>query len=224
MRLHRQRAGRARISVALSGIAAMVATGSAVAVAASAGTPPTPTPTVATQPTESVDAADLQAFALFNRPLTTADAVPTVEAQGLGGTSFATSFGGNVALARRAPGFATGGAWLVPGAGAVCLIADPWYTSASMNESAGGGAAACAVDSRAASGALELTAEGEKHPGMTTVAGVVPNGVSAVTVTLVDGSTVREPVYENVYMGIVSATVQLIQYTAEDGARVTVQT
>ncbi len=45
-----------------------------------------------------------------------------------------------------------------------------------------------------------LEAETPSAPGKVLIAGLVPDGIASVTVTLADGSAQALPVYENVYM------------------------
>jgi hypothetical protein len=189
------------------------AAGGVTAIAAASGSSSTETNGIAT----AVDATDANTFAVLARPTGAGDAVPSVETQGLTSGSFTSYFGANLLLARRASGFANGGAWVVPGNSAVCLIADPAYANG-VTDASLAGAAACASDSRAASGGLEFTAGSIRDAGVQTIAGLVPNGVDAVTVHLAGGSVISETVHDNVYMGTVVGDVSSVTYTYEGAA------
>lgn len=146
--------------------------------------PPTSTSgALATAP----DSASTAAFSIMRRARTSAD---EISSHAIGGLSSAS--GANIALARRAHGFTNGEAWVIPGIGNECLWAE--------STTAKNGGAVCDGDSTATSGGLMLEAETPSAPGKVLIAGLVPDGIASVTVTLADGSAQALPVYENVYM------------------------
>jgi hypothetical protein len=113
--------------------------------------------TAAATPTQTVDGTDAATFSLLDRPLSASDAVPAIESGEVKGTPFVGSFGANLALSREATGFSTGGAWVVPGDGSVCLIADPSYSPGVSSAAGLSGGATCQFDADAVSGQLTLT-------------------------------------------------------------------
>lgn len=171
---------------------------------------------------QTVDAADASSFGVLARPVAASDSVPSIESAGLGDGSFAGVFGGNLALARQASGFDAGGAWVVPGAGSVCLIADPTYTAGVTTTAHLLGGAVCAGDRAAIAGEMEFTGyAATKNPGHTTIAGLVSDGVMAVSVSLKDGTVQTLPVHDNVYMANLNGTPAAIAFVNGNGTRVT---
>jgi hypothetical protein len=162
-------------------------------------------------------------LAILRRPRVASDAVPPAEAQplidspGLGGE------GVNLALARRVLGFGSGAAWVIPGNdGTICLIAanaqafitfsEPHTANSPPTRVAGAiGTAACrtaAVINR--SGWWAAYGGTADTPGMLFTAGIVPDGVTSVTVNLVGGAKIPLPVHNNVFMGEIHALVSSV--------------
>jgi hypothetical protein len=133
------------------------------------------------------DSASTASFGIMRRPRTSAD---DISSHAIGGLSSAS--GANIVLARRAQGFRDGEAWVIPGTGNECLWAE--------STTAKNGGAVCDGDSTATTGGLMLEAETPSAPGRVFIAGLVPDGIASVTITLTDGSTRTSPVHENVYM------------------------
>jgi len=161
---------------------------------------------------------------ILRRPLTAADAIPSTakfianpsSAQGIG------EDGANLGLARLAQESAGIAAWVMPAnAGLVCLVVAP--VDASSPYQAGGPgcrpATSASVSAQQAcdgpncndtvppgqtvtEGDLQTTlaAAGQSSNLPVYIAGVVPDGVSAVTLTLYGGATESIPVQNNVYM------------------------
>lgn len=139
------------------------------------------------------DASAAAVLKVLRRVQSSCDAIPA-EVSG----SVTNASGANPALARRARGLRGGAAWVVPGSGDVCLIAEA--------KSGTNGGASCAADEAADSGVLTLETRSAQAPGVIFVAGMVPDGVSNVTLTLEGGTTQVLPVHENVYMHEVDGT------------------
>jgi len=116
------------------GFAAMLAVatsavGSGLAVAGSSGGPAPVPPAqyqtgqlavLATSPSSS----DLASLGILRRAHTSADQLPSDLADQVAQGAFTGSFGANVSLARRASGLSSGAAWVVPGDGSECLVAN----------------------------------------------------------------------------------------------------
>jgi hypothetical protein len=157
-------------------------------------------------------------LAILRRPRVAADAVAATQAQPLTHSPGFGSEGVNPDLSRRAQGFGTGAAWVIPGNdGAICLIADnaQQLTMASEPQTANspptrvpgasgfGSCATAAVINK--SGWWAGTGGTSDTPGMLFTAGIVPDGVASVTVNLVGGTTIPLPVHDNVFMGEIHA-------------------
>jgi hypothetical protein len=170
--------------------------------------------TAAATPTQTVDGTDAATFSLLDRPLSASDAVPAIESGEVKGTPFVGSFGANLALSREATGFSTGGAWVVPGDGSVCLIADPSYSPGVSSAAGLSGGATCQFDADAVSGQLTLTGATMHDPGHFQLAGLVPNGVATVAVTEATGATVVLPVHDNVYMADLTQPAASVTFVA----------
>ncbi len=159
---------------------------------------------------ESAVSSDQSAFlGILRRPRTPADALPPAEAH-VFLDSPAAANGANVTLARRAQGFSAGAAaWIVPGNGMICFIFD--------NPPAGGGGT-CQPDASVSSGGFPvLTGAAGAYPGISSVAGVVPDGVSEVTLAIIHKGTVVVPVHENVYMATIHGGLASVTYQGPNG-------
>jgi hypothetical protein len=116
---------------------------------------------------DTIPASQRAAFAVLRRPAAAADALPP----GLMPSMFKGVYGANGALARRAPRLPGGiSAWAVPGARALCLIAS--------------GGAAGGPDKYVLKAGVSIESGGVGRPEA--IVGLVPDGVSSVTLTLGD--------------------------------------
>jgi hypothetical protein len=129
-------------------------------------------------------------LSILRRSRTAADALPASVDLNTPGDPISGN-GANPALSRRAVGISPGAAWLVPGDGVICFVAQ--FPIA-------GGGETCQPDATVNEGRMMLAGIVAPQPGLAGVAGVVPDGVSTVTVTSTDGTTTSVPVHENVYM------------------------
>lgn len=135
-------------------------------------------------PASVVPTQQAAAFAILRRPATTTDALPASMLP----EPFVRIYGANLALARRVQGLPQGvEAWLVPGNGSLCLVTN--------------GGATCGRD--ATINEYGLAIESGSGSGPQSVAGVVPDGVRSVTITLVDGSEQDATVVDNGYAATV---------------------
>ncbi len=183
----------------------VAATGTGLALAASSSGPQEPVPPVAeSAPVAAVEASAGSHLGVLRRSQIAADAVP-----GSIPIVFSAASGANIALARRVPGQDTSDAWVIPGRGTTCILA--------RAEGALGGAA-CTSSAAADAGQLNIQSASDKAPGEELLAGVVPDGVDAVTVTLTDGATAALSVRENVYAGVIHGAVSNVTATAPGGA------
>jgi hypothetical protein len=169
-------------------------------------------------PITAISQAQTSSFSILSRTQDADDAVPAesaaqVEASG----TFKGLFGANVGLARKARGFASGAAWVVPGDNSVCLIAASTVDASGVPQAGMPGGATCAREMGVAAGRLYLVSGSEKAPDKQFIAGIAPNGVSGVQLELSDNSTVEVPVHENVYMALVSEEVGSLSFERSSG-------
>jgi len=198
---------------ASSGVAVL---GGGVAAQADAVQPPAgpvigpPVPVVT-----SVNPSDAAAIGLLRAPVTANDAVPAAVAAAANVDGITAAYGVNFALARQANGLTDGQAWVVPGDGALCLVVRgdvPGVQDANGSDSCG--TAPEAVDGHMATVALSARA-----PGWLLVAGVVPDGVSDVTMHLAGGARVEVAVHDNVYLEeIQSTTIPEVEFAGPTGS------
>jgi hypothetical protein len=133
----------------------------------------------------AASAQQVAALSVLGRAQTAADAVPAADVPR--GPSFTGMIGANTSLARRAQGLTDGEAWIVPADGTICLITEP-------------GGTACQGNPSVFEGRLYTVGYGDEEPNVESVAGIVPNGVSTVTLGLDGGDSQQLAVHENVYM------------------------
>jgi hypothetical protein len=154
---------------------------------------------------------------ILRRPVTPADAMPPAIA-GVAHDNFPVGeYGASLGLARLAQESHGVGAWVIPAnGGLVCL--DAASVAASGPFQAGG--PACKPVSAMSHGAIyealgSNASQGEPtptHPRPTLLAGLVPDGVTSVTLNLSGGVTESIPVHNNVYMATLDATGTLAGY------------
>ena len=197
--------GRGRRRWLLVALALLVAGAGAAAIATKGRPSPGPVPprpgaALATMP----DRADRAAFAILRRAPTAADQIPLPTPIALSGAS-----GANLGQARRAAGSGGAQAWVVPGRGSVCLIA-AWPA-----QHAGG--AGCVPDATATAGELVLESASRLAPGREFIAGLVPDRVSSVTVTLAGGGQRTAPVRENVYLLAIAGSAEAVTFEGPHG-------
>jgi hypothetical protein len=158
----------------------------------------------------TVDSAETSALGVMRRPQDSSDAVPTNQM-----ISFSANSGANPSLARHVlptgtDGSIAGEAWLVPGSGKICLI------DTSATSSAQGGAG-CVVDGVADTGRLMIESTSAISPGKALVSGLVPDGVTTVSLKTSSGRTLQVPVTENVYMDEVAGWVSKASFDGSSG-------
>lgn len=182
-------------------------------------------------PAVTITPAQAAALGILRRTRAASDALPSQVASRMTHSPEAAN-GVNPSLSRRAQGFASGAAWIIPGNGVLCLEADNEQgleqaserTESSSTSQApfvrvpkANGTASCTTDSTAAKGWSAGTGETEESPGMIFTAGIVPDGVSSVTIRLAGGESLSAPVHENVYMTEVHGWPASVSFTGPAG-------
>ena len=149
-------------------------------------------------------------LAILRRPRVAVDALPAYYSQVLTNTP-AAGQGANVALARRAYGFSNGAAgWVIPANdGAICLVAanaqalreisEP--TTEHIHVPGANDDVQCEAAATVITGWPLAYGSDGTTPGMNFTAGIVPDGVSQVSVGVTDGTITTFPVHDNVWMG-----------------------
>ncbi len=200
---------------AIAGVTVLCASGAVAGMAAAGVYSQTPNDPQAwvegqrVQPEPAV-APDQTAFlGILRRPRVASDVLPAGQAQTFTDSPAAAN-GPNVDLSRSVQGLPSGSAWVVPGDDRICLLFD-------IQPSGGGGT--CQPDAEVQAGQFPvLTASSPgRAPGVTSVAGVVPDGVAVVTVHLYGGATVEVTVHENVYLAAVHGGVQSVSFQGPSG-------
>jgi hypothetical protein len=152
-----------------------------------------------------------QLFSVLTRPRQADDELPASAVKTLNGAAGSVTHGENPDLARRLhhPDRAV---WLTVGTGTFCFVAKP------QDEEEGGTIGGCQPASTAAQyGLLGYQTGGARLAGKAVVTGIVPDGVSTVTLTLDDGNTQNLQVIDNVYAFITDRPVKL-SFVDADGA------
>ena len=144
---------------------------------------------------------------ILRRPRVASDALSQAQVSNYTDSPDA-AFGPNPSLSRRAEGFNAGAAWLIPGNGNICFEAH--YPVA-------GGGGTCGTDANINAGRVAIFGFSQSAPGLLGLAGVVPDGVSTVTVTPVDGPPQTLTVYENVYMTEIALGGFTASFTGPNG-------
>jgi hypothetical protein len=190
----------------LAGIVLLLAGAGGAAIAGGGKPDPEPAPPLAGGVLASgADARDLAQFAILRRAPGEADQIPPQSPVALSGSS-----GANLGLARRAQGFGAQRAWVVPGRGTLCLIAQ-WPARH-------GGGANCVPDASAAAGELVVVSGTTGARGFEFVAGLVPDGVSVVSVHLRGRGVTTAAVHEGVYMAAIAGSAAAVTFTGPHGA------
>ena len=185
--------------------------GAALAVSATTG-PDTPVPPASEAPsgseTSTVTAVEPGLAAnvsLMRRAQTPADVVPAAVP-----VAFSAASGANLALARRVADGQGAEAWVIPGRGSTCILAQVQQYRL--------GGAVCVSTAAAEVGELNVQSASAQLPGAELVAGVTPDGVDSVAMRRSDGTTVDVPVRENVYIALVHGAVGAISASGSSGS------
>jgi hypothetical protein len=153
---------------------------------------------------QAPDPTDLAMLGILRRPQQPGDALPSEPDRTQ--DPVARSTGANPALARKVSFGAVGDAWVIPADGGVCL------------QSQGGG---CDTDVDGHPPYIEMLGGGIDHPGVYHITGLVPDGVTTVTLHLPDGTLDTLPVQQNVYMANIHTGTTSTTFTLADGTTVT---
>jgi|HubBroStandDraft_6_1064221.scaffolds.fasta_scaffold325411_2 hypothetical protein len=146
-------------------------------------------------------------LAILRRPRVASDALSAQQVSELTNSPTAAN-GPNPALSREAQGLTGGSAWVIPGDGMICFEYDA---------TAAGGGGTCQPNASITNNDWPVMTGGSGSGGMTSVAGLVPDGVSQVALKLGDGSTETVAVHENVYLATVNGGVASVTYTGPNG-------
>ena len=147
-----------------------------------------------------ISAEQASQLGILRRPRSSTDAVPQSVVQKLSPTTFVGANGANFDLSRRVHGLPEGAAWVVPGAGHVCVIGISKTAAGGEISHPASGGESCAPNAGIAEGAVMSYGGSSRGVESVFVVGLVPDGVSTVTATAADGRTTSIPVYENVYI------------------------
>jgi hypothetical protein len=189
----------------LAAIVLLLAGAGGASIAGSGKPNPEPAPPLAGSVLASgSDAHDLAQFAILRRGQTEADRIPPQSPVALSGAS-----GANLGLARRAQGFGEQRAWIVPGRGTLCLIAQ-WPARRA-------GGANCVPNTAAAAGQLVVVSGTQSAPGFEFVAGLVPDGVNVVSIHLRGRGVTSAAVHEGVYMAAIAGSAAALTFTGPHG-------
>lgn len=126
------------------------------------------------------------AFGILRRPAGAGDVIPQSAE-----VSFSGASGANPQLARRAAGLSGSEGWVIPGRGSTCILVN------SLTDDLGG--ATCNPNASATAGEMRLEAFARDVPGVTFVAGLVPDDVHSVLLNLTSGKSTTVQVHENLY-------------------------
>ena len=191
-------------------LAACLAGGGAIATAGDEGAEPAPPPEMEAvqagdaEAVETVDPEQAEQLRQLERPRTADDAMPAEWRQELTeGESADDQWGANPSLARRtAPG-----TWIVPADGYVCV--------ANTTPRDGALGFGCATPEDVERGLLAPADIDKDGNGVLT--GVLPDGVSEVTLVNKDGSTRDVPVERNTYRAAIDANLEEVRFTDAQG-------
>ena len=202
---HNARIGRRTGAIAASlAVILAASTGGAVALTAepssSGQVPPLAEATVA----QSTEPALLSSFELLRRAQIASDVIPASIPVVLSEAS-----GANLGLARRVTGEQGEEAWIIPGNGSACILA--------QLSRDGIGGAVCTTSAAARAGQLNVQSASAQLPGAELVAGLVPDGVSSVTMHLAGGATVTAAVHEDVYVALIQGAVTSMDASGPGG-------
>lgn len=160
----------------------------------------------------SVSAQVSAAVGAFRRPATTAD-VPSAAQQGKLTAPMLNEAAADFELARLVVSTPRDAVWLVPGTDAVCLSA--------LRDDAGGSGGCASLDQIRDGYVMTTNGGAGGAPGFKPhevfVAGIVPDGVSGVTLTMKDGSVSSLAVRDNAFSADVFGDTGSISFTAPDG-------
>jgi hypothetical protein len=182
-----QRGARTWLGVGAAGLVILSGAGAALAASGGSVPPPVGTPSVAQAETISTSLTDQ--FGTFRRARQTTDSLPAWAAAELN-TGPGAAAGANPALSRSADLGSAGTMYLVPGNAQMCIIAP--------------GAGGCASDATLSTDTVGMNHLGTDPPGTIRITGIVPDDVTAVTITMASGPAVHAVLNNNAYGAVVS--------------------
>jgi hypothetical protein len=146
----------------------------------------------------------LAAFAILRRPQTASDEIPRTVTAFLSGAS-----GANRSLAHHIAGPEGISVWVMPGRGSMCMV-----TYWAHGKTSGSG---CSKNAEAVGGGLYAALASVSAPGAQLLVGLVPDGVTQVTVHLRSGAEQQALVSENVYISVLHSAWQAVTFTGPHG-------
>jgi hypothetical protein len=181
------------------------------------------------QPEATITPDQTTSLEILRRQQAASDALDSYDSHALADSPTGGGDGVNVSLARRAQGFTSGAAWVIPANdGNICLVSEnaqavqmtseprPWDHE--IRVPGANGVTDCEPASQVNTGwPLAYGSSGDGPAGTDFTAGIVPDGVSHVTVTVADGDSLSLPVHENVWMGEVPGTPTSVTFTGPNG-------
>jgi hypothetical protein len=215
----RSLAARSPLATASAAVVGLAGVGIAVAATVSGGvTPAQFNQGQRAQPATSVPAAAASSFSVLGSSVTSSDALPSAYVASHQNSALVGELGANLKLAHLVPGVTDGAVWVVPTDSGVCLIVSQ-YNNGQIT------GAGCTTEKAAANGKIVFQAGGSTQSSAGEfIAGLVPNGVSSVSLVLANGETTSLPVHDNVYTAhVTSGTPSTVTFAAAGGSTDTVK-
>jgi hypothetical protein len=214
----RSLAARSPLATAGAAVVGLAGVGIAVAATVTGGvTPAQFNQGQRAQPAASVPAAASSSFSVLGSSVTASDALPSAYVASHQNSALVGELGANLKLAHLVPGVTPGAVWVVPTDSGVCLIVSQ-YNNGQIT------GAGCMGEASAADGKLVFQAGSTQGSAGEFVAGLVPDGVDSVSLTLANGESKTLAVHDNVYATSVTASAPTaVHFAGAGGASNTVQ-
>jgi hypothetical protein len=160
------------------------------------------------QPEEVIPPEQSADLEILRRPRVATDALSALQVSELTDSPTAAN-GPNPDLSRSAQGLTNGSAWLIPGDGMICF-------EYALTGGAGGGGT-CQPDALVNAGKMVIFGGYTSAHPVESVAGVVPDGVTSVTITTTTGDSTEVPVHENVYVATLPGMFASMTFSGPNG-------
>lgn len=159
------------------------------------------------QPERAITPAQSAQLEILRRPRVPSDALPGDPSSWTDDPADGSS-GANPALSRSAQGLPAGAAWLIPGDGMICV--DVRFPIA-------GGGGTCQPDATVNAGQVLMSGFNDQAPGIQGIAGIVPDGVTTITIAPSNGPAQSVSVHENIYMTEIALGGFTVSFNGPDG-------